>query len=71
MSCATCDSFAINHGLHGRDGADDDLCDVCYWRKRTKAAVERIKEMNEQIVELQLTLARYKEREKTMGWNQS
>lgn len=32
--CKQCHSFAINHGCHGRDGSDADLCDVCYWRKR-------------------------------------
>lgn len=32
--CKTCGSHAINHNLHGRDGSDADLCDVCYWRKR-------------------------------------
>ena len=30
-----CGSHAINPGHHGRtEGADLDLCDVCYWRKR-------------------------------------
>ena len=30
-----CGSYAINPGQHGRiEGADLDLCDVCYWRKR-------------------------------------
>ena len=29
-----CGSHAINPGHHGRtEGADLDLCDVCYWRK--------------------------------------
>jgi hypothetical protein len=32
--CIICGSYAINHKLHGRDGSDEDLCDVCYWRKR-------------------------------------
>ena len=32
--CKKCGSHAINHNLHGRDGSDADLCDVCYWRKR-------------------------------------
>lgn len=32
--CLKCGSMAINHNLHGRDGTDGDLCDVCYWRKR-------------------------------------
>ena len=37
MSCKRCGSWAINHGHHGRDGSDPELCDVCYWRKRTEA----------------------------------
>lgn len=32
--CKLCGSFAINHHLHGRDGSDPDLCDVCYWHTR-------------------------------------
>ena len=35
--CKECGSFAVNHHLHGRDGSDGDLCDVCYWRKRAQA----------------------------------
>lgn len=35
MQCTQCGSRAINHHLHGRDGSDPDLCDVCYWRKRS------------------------------------
>lgn len=34
MTKCACGSYAINHGHHGRDGSDRDLCDVCYWRKR-------------------------------------
>jgi hypothetical protein len=34
MECKNCGSQAINHNLHGRDGSDSDLCDVCFWRKR-------------------------------------
>lgn len=34
MKCSVCGSYAINHHLHGRDGSDPDLCDVCYWRER-------------------------------------
>ena len=33
--CIVCGSFAINHKHHGRDGSDPDLCDVCFWRKRS------------------------------------
>lgn len=33
-----CGSHAINPGHHGRtEGADLDLCDVCYWRKRAES----------------------------------
>lgn len=36
MRCK-CGSYAVNHQSHGRDGSDSDLCDVCYWRKRSYA----------------------------------
>lgn len=36
MRCARCGSYAINHSCHGRNGADPDLCDVCYWRKQAE-----------------------------------
>ena len=33
-----CGSYAINDRAHGREaGVDLDLCDVCYWRKRSDA----------------------------------
>jgi hypothetical protein len=32
--CIRCSSHAINNHMHGRDGSDSDLCDVCYWKKR-------------------------------------
>lgn len=32
--CTECGSYAINHHCHGRDGSDQELCDVCYWRVR-------------------------------------
>ena len=36
--CARCRSGAINPSDHGRtEGADLDLCDVCYWRKRAES----------------------------------
>lgn len=38
--CIRCGSHAINHGLHGRDGSDPDLCDVCYWRKRAESCAD-------------------------------
>lgn len=40
MPCNVCSSFAINHHLHGRDGSDPDLCDVCYWQKRAKLRLD-------------------------------
>lgn len=36
MSCERCGSHAINPHLHGRDGSDPSLCDVCYWRARAE-----------------------------------
>ena len=45
--CKRCGSYAINHHQHGRDGSDPDLCDVCYWRKRTEFAHDAL----QQIVE--------------------
>jgi len=37
QQCKNCKSFAINPHLHGREPAKDlDLCDVCYWRTRSK-----------------------------------
>jgi len=38
MTCKRCSSLAVNHHLHGRDGSDPELCDVCYWRKRAEDA---------------------------------
>jgi len=34
QQCKRCGSLAINHHLHGRDGSELCLSDVCYWRKR-------------------------------------
>ena len=43
--CKVCGSFAINHHLHGRDGSDDELCDVCFWVKRAKSHDELVKRL--------------------------
>ena len=43
--CSVCGSYAINHRHHGRDGSDPDLCDVCFWRKRSHPAYERLTEL--------------------------
>lgn len=40
MRCIRCGSYAINHGSHGRDGSDPELCDVCYWRKRAEESAK-------------------------------
>lgn len=42
-NCSKCGSYAINHHLHGRDGSDPDLCDVCYWRGRAGVDAETVK----------------------------
>ena len=37
FKCSKCGSVAINPGCHGREpGVDEDLCDVCYWRKKAE-----------------------------------
>ena len=36
LQCKNCQSHAINHSSHGRDGRDLDLCDVCYWKTRVE-----------------------------------
>lgn len=41
-TCTRCGSHAINHHLHGRDGSDGELCDVCYWRKRAEQEVNGV-----------------------------
>lgn len=45
MYCKKCGSHAINHHLHGRDGSDRDLCDVCFWRKRAVPKLRPLKEV--------------------------
>jgi hypothetical protein len=45
--CKLCGSWAINHGRHGRDGTDVDLCDVCYWRKRADGFGDNLKKNNQ------------------------
>ena len=47
--CKVCGSFAINHHLHGRDGSDDELCDVCFWVKRAKSHDELV-QMNQELL---------------------
>ena len=45
MICKICGSMAINPHMHGRDNADLDLCDVCYWRKRANGAKPMLSEV--------------------------
>lgn len=47
--CIQCGSYAINPHLHGRDGTDLDLCDVCYWRKRAIKTADVLREVREKI----------------------
>jgi hypothetical protein len=44
MKCSFggCNSYAINHHAHGRDGSDGHLCDVCYWRSRAALTLEAL-----------------------------
>lgn len=50
MSCIRCRSQAINSHLHGRDGSDTDLCDVCYWRKRFEAREEELCRLGRELL---------------------
>ena len=53
-----CGSYAINHHLHGRDGSEPELCDVCYWREKHDLIVKLIEEINrEALSQYLLTLA--------------
>ena len=45
MKQCKCGSWAINLHLHGRDGSDDDLCDVCYWSTRAERLTREIAEL--------------------------
>lgn len=49
MNRCKCGSYAINHHLHGRNGSDLDLCDVCYWRKRAATAAQEVEHLLETI----------------------
>ena len=50
--CKRCHSWAINEKMHGRiEGADSDLCDVCYWRARSERADEAIDSVAAQAFE--------------------
>lgn len=42
MKCKRCNSCAINHHRHGRDGSGEDLCDVCYWRNIAETRLQKI-----------------------------
>ena len=40
MKCTRCESLAVNKHLFDRiPGVDDELCNVCYWRKRAEENV--------------------------------
>ena len=65
--CIMCGSYAINHRLHGRDGSDSDLCDVCYWRKRADDATEimlNTVQTIDEVTEQEKRKARYE----AIGW---
>lgn len=46
MNQCKCGSYAINHHLHGRDGSEPDLCDVCYWRKKYEHNAQLLEQIN-------------------------
>ena len=46
MNQCKCGSYAINHHLHGRDGSDTELCDVCYWRKKYEHNAKLLEQIN-------------------------
>ena len=50
MRCKICGSMAINPHTLGRDNADLDLCDVCYWRKRANGAKPTLSDVLAKIV---------------------
>ena len=43
MKCKRCNSYAIKKHLHGRNGTDSHLCDVCFWRVRAELLYETLK----------------------------
>lgn len=55
MTRCECGSYAINHHCHGRDGSDENLCDVCYWRKRAELAQAECRKYK--LVGLQLAVS--------------
>jgi hypothetical protein len=57
-----CGSYAINDYLHGRDGTDSDLCDVCYWRKRAGKSTLDILELLDALKEARTNIALLHER---------
>jgi len=73
MQCKRCGSHAINPHMHGRQkGADLDLCDVCYWRKRADELVEALEDLMAQQNGPPLSLPRHAERwQKAMDEAQS
>jgi len=54
MKCKRCGSTAYNPSLHGRDGSDLDLCDVCYWRKRAEDRARVLEDIIEVANEIDL-----------------
>ena len=65
--CKVCGSFAINHHLHGRDGSDDELCDVCFWVKRAKSHDELVQMNKELLAVIEHIIRSSKEFDKIMG----
>ena len=54
MKCK-CGSYAINPHLYGRDNTDQNLCDICYWRKRANNLQQLKTEIRAMCIELECT----------------
>jgi hypothetical protein len=68
-----CGSYAINHHCHGRDGTHPDLCDVCFWRRKSNELQERIKRLEEAGDEMYrwITVKRLCSIDCTEAWNKA
>ncbi len=73
MKSCKCGSYAINHHCHGRDGTHPDLCDVCFWRRKSNELQERIKRLEEAGDEMYrwITVKRLCSIDCTEAWNKA
>lgn len=65
MRCSRCGSYAINPNHHGREpDIDLDLCDVCYWRKRSATRPDGVVEA------LKLAYRKHWLNDDSIGWDE-